>query len=116
MHIPLSLAYLCSEEKCATVFAKEGRETVCPICGNTNNLSLDKVLNRLENWISVKDRLPTGEDIILVFSETHGIPKMGSFNPETDEWTDEEDGDGGLKDMHYDIEVSHWMPLPDDPK
>ena len=54
-------------------------------------------------WISVKDQLPDDADLVLVYSERSGVRTDYYYN---DEWE------------YYDrnqIEITHWMPLPEPP-
>lgn len=62
-------------------------------------------------WISVSDRLPEYEDEVLIWF--HNCPvEIGLYNQknefhEEDYWTCKE---------YMEIDVSHWMPLPEPPK
>ena len=80
-------------------------------------------------WISVKDRLPSGnietaEDVLITDGENISIgwhqhdfeeidPVTGNYFPEEILWHQL----GGLKTDHCGWpEVTHWMPLPEPPK
>jgi hypothetical protein len=61
----------------------------------------------MSEWISVKDRMPGVDVMILMFS--HPWVETGFLEEE----------DGGFIEKHSDdyVEnVTHWMPLPDAPK
>ena len=58
------------------------------------------------HWISVKDRLPDNDDDVLVV--TLFRIDVAFYNRILDEWIDY------IHDEH--ILVTHWMPLPEQPK
>jgi hypothetical protein len=58
-------------------------------------------------WISVKDRMPSDGDSVLVWG--CGFIEIGWYNEDLRTWQAE--------DFNYDDgEVTHWMPLPEPPK
>lgn len=59
----------------------------------------------MDNWISVKERLPENEDDVLVYFEDGDIT-IAFYDGD---WTK----DGFSKIMR---EVTHWQPLPQSPK
>ena len=68
----------------------------------------------VQEWISVKDRLPENRDDVLVcrtwWNETRN-PQIGWYNDVAQEWQIL-DSDG-----YYPCgKVTHWMPLPQPPK
>jgi len=63
-------------------------------------------LIRMDNWISVKDRLPKIECEVLVYSKENLI-QIVSYNIRNDLFINYE--------LIYD-DVTHWMPLPKPPK
>lgn len=67
-------------------------------------------MNKTNEWISVKDRLPELHTKVLCCGK-----KGGRFIAEMSIW-----GDGHLywtkRDGKGCSEVTHWMPLPDAPK
>ena len=68
---------------------------------------------KMNEWISVKDRLPDNTNVVLVYdlriSRGINVPKIrfGFYFGNT--WHRSE-GTG------WKIDVSHWMPLPNPPK
>ena len=63
-----------------------------------------------ESWISVKDRLPEKNGAYLVFCDGESV--FSAFyerGREHSEWTDD-------YEEYCDLDVSHWMPLPEPPK
>ena len=58
------------------------------------------------NWISVKDKLPLGQDRLLVFERIYDQPVIGFYLD--GRWHTE------IADDYSD--VTHWMPLPESPK
>lgn len=63
--------------------------------------------NRLDGWISVKDRLPdTGLDVIICTK--WGDMHLGWYNPELQVWLDID----GTTIKH----ATHWLELPDPPR
>jgi len=59
------------------------------------------------NWISVKERLPKlGEEVLILrgkFIEIGNLSKELDVNADP-EWFN--------RDGHWDLGVTHWMPLP----
>jgi hypothetical protein len=55
-------------------------------------------------WISVLDKLPEGQDDVLVFTESH-LVGVGWFVVEGKKWY-------GLAPDHDLGEVTHWQPIP----
>lgn len=53
----------------------------------------------VQEWVSVKDRLPDVGNIVLIYSETDGVC-LDSYSDDTFDYFD----------------VTHWMPLPQPPK
>lgn len=67
----------------------------------------------MTDWISVKDRRPEDGKHVLVFSR----PFRPSLDIGVVTYTDLGDGDGSWWDDNCNnLDVSHWMPLPDPPK
>lgn len=72
----------------------------------------------MNNWISVKDRLPYHTQRILFYSmefEDSGQPLHGIFY----DWEDHspEFKDTSYGGSAYDFgDITHWMPLPEAPK
>jgi hypothetical protein len=77
---------------------------------DVNSCSSKGILN---NWISVKDRLPRALELVLYFHELHG-PSIGYYDPACPkpgyQWISEEWGDNKTG------RITHWMPLPEPPK
>jgi len=68
----------------------------------------------MNEWISVKERLPKEEEEVLTFGRLGCV--VGYYSEELNDWqatyADCETGEPWLKDG----EVTHWMDLPDAPK
>lgn len=87
------------------MLTNEYDETVAVMMAKNTLESLEKA-NQLQNkWISVKDKLPTPNEVILIFWDN----KITS---------------GSYKDFHNgyfqhgaatQLKVTHWMPLPNKP-
>ena len=56
-------------------------------------------------WISVKDRLPEDDSLVLVYDGSFPKPYMGRL--EWGRWVD---------DQFIDCSPTHWMPLPKGPE
>ena len=69
----------------------------------------------MENWISVKDRLPTYSEANMtrecIIAVKGGISQVSLYNDPSFDDYDEDDTIG----FSY-IHVTHWMPLPSPPK
>lgn len=63
--------------------------------------SVNENLSKQEEWISVEDRLPEINGMYLVFTDFVDVATIRSFSIEL-----------GFLDVH----VTHWMPLPNQPK
>jgi hypothetical protein len=65
-----------------------------------------------ECWISVKDRLPEYDQVVLCYKDDRGV-RIGKHMPAT-----YADGVVAFKDlvMDYAFGATHWMPLPQPPK
>lgn len=67
----------------------------------------------VNEWISVKDRLPKKGLIIVYCSKTHHVSAIGIY------WDDHDDPLGPIPSrpnwLTWDT-VTHWMPLPELPK
>lgn len=73
---------------------------------NTEDFHLNMFVTNLlshgvtvQEWVSVKDRLPDVGNIVLIYSETDGVC-LDSYSDDTFDYFD----------------VTHWMPLPQPPK
>lgn len=109
----------------------------CPFCSNTD---LDEYHNPMTNkigcqncdfaiehgkwntrhtpWISVKDRLPDNKFKVIVYTKWPEeylsiVPqdyeiRLAHYHKDSDEWE--------ILHNRYDIEVTHWMPLPSLPE
>jgi len=66
----------------------------------------------MNDWISVKDKLPEAGEIVLIATSDWVI--LGKYKPRWGDGSDDifsDDGDCGLYGQ-----PSHWMPLPISPK
>ena len=61
-----------------------------------------------QGWVSVKDRLPEDGDIVLCYME-FGEQRIAQWDESENCWA------GQLIDYHKE-QVTHWMPLPTQPK
>lgn len=63
-------------------------------------------------WISVKDRLPKCDQVVLCYKADRGV-RIGKHMPAT-----YADGVVAFKDLvrDYAFGATHWMPLPQPPK
>ena len=69
-------------------------------------------------WISVKERLPESDNLVLVSADGKpienvtlvGAYELAVYDPEEKEWILEMWPEWG------DVKVTHWMPLPEPPK
>ena len=72
----------------------------------------------VQEWVSVKDRLPEeGEDVLLFFGGKYGNMATGFWHGEEKEdcvWWCAYTDDGFYTDCDY--KPTHWMPLPAPPK
>ena len=66
----------------------------------------------LNEWISVKDWLPTANEEVLVYRGGHIGELMNVYRYlDDDEWIDER----GYLTKTNDEGITHWMPLPETP-
>lgn len=74
----------------------------------------------VQEWISVKDRLPDNKEYDWVLAqvvEDNGfmhIPRVMEYRQAKDDWF--EDTYGWLSEHNGSFSVTHWMPLPQPPK
>ena len=90
-------------------------ETAIEIKSKQLNYALDLVIERDDviyalrsnqpHWISVKDRLPSHETMVIVYSELCGIG-LAFIDNRDEKW---------CGDCH-DEDVLYWMPLPEPPE
>ena len=64
----------------------------------------------MKDWISVKDRLPEHDSLVLIYSK-NGI-EMVVYNGIDSCW-DDSTGDDYYRDIDW---ATHWMPMPEPPK
>ena len=66
----------------------------------------------VQEWISVKDRLPEYDQVVLCYKDDRGV-RIGKHMPAT-----YADGVVAFKDLvrDYAFGATHWMPLPLPPK
>ena len=83
-------------------------------------------MKKMQNWISVKDRLPENGAFVLVCTNCAGdgmfedeviflarmvyLPRK-QYKKDFARW----DGEAGM-DVGFKNEVTHWMPLPEPPE
>ena len=74
----------------------------------------------VQEWISVKDRLPDNKEhdwVLAQVVEDNGymhIPRVMEYRQAKDDWFEE--SYGWLSEHNGLFSVTHWMPLPDTPK
>lgn len=78
----------------------------------------------MNEWISVKDRLPeNGQDVLVYHADDFHIT-VGDFERDNVRYYIEEDGSKFYTNSGWDTEipwaqkgcVTHWMPLPNPPE
>ena len=94
------------------------RETLIELPAESEYMSFEKKADHLiangvtvQEWISVKDRLPEKRDDVLLCRKWWGEisnPQMGWYNEVSGKWFD-------LSNFEI-CNVTHWMPLPEPPK
>lgn len=83
-------------------------------------LKKQKTIDAAQQWISVKDRLPSDnneDQVLAVIAEDNGyqwMPTRGEYRKVRDDWYFEETG--WLRNHNGAFHVTHWMPLPKLPK
>ncbi len=75
----------------------------------------------MSEWISVKDRLPKSGKTVLLFCVYDGLLKYqitGSYHKNNKSWYSLDWSGMGeyLIPSLKNLEITHWMPLPDKPK
>lgn len=74
----------------------------------------------VQEWISVKDRLPDNKEndwVLAQVVEDNGfmhIPKVMEYRQQRNDWYEETYG--WLSEHNGAFTVTHWMPLPQPPK
>jgi hypothetical protein len=94
---------------------------LCDLCGEKG--AIDRVAGviadnliahgvTVQEWISVKDRLPEYDQVVLCYKDDRGV-RIGKHMPET-----YADGVVAFKDLarDYVFGATHWTPLPQPPK
>ena len=77
----------------------------------------------MNEWISVKERLPSNDDDVLVYHDRDHHISVGYFEKDNVSYYHEEDGSKFYTDSGWETEipwaqkggVTHWMPLPQPP-
>lgn len=67
-------------------------------------------------WISVKDKLPTVLDRVLIWHHTSLNPSWGMYMGKNDEWCLVANDMSIIRNWMEgatNVKVTHWMPLPD---
>ena len=96
-------------------------------CNHPPCFHVERVVNALlengvtvQEWISVKDRLPDNKEhdwVLAQVVEDNGfmhIPKVMEYRQQRNDWFEETYG--WLSEHNGAFTVTHWMPLPQPPK
>lgn len=65
------------------------------------------------NWIPVAERLPTRDEMVLVFVPGWHMPVSCGENK--GKFWSVVACIGSVNDIEYEVPVTHWMPLPEGP-
>lgn len=84
-------------------FAKDFGEVISKV-GFLNNFCKGK-----NEWISLKEKKPVIDQIVLVYCDGMEIPNIRRYNPEVRNYFAEYMGESWE-------EITHWMPLPELPE
>lgn len=100
---------------------------MCVGCGHEHNCGIhgcavikaaaDALEAREEKWISVKDRLPETDNMILAVASGNPMENLTLVNAYC--MAEYEPGDGWIFEEYpewTDAEVTYWMPLPEPPE
>lgn len=63
------------------------------------------------NWISVKDRLPEHDNDVLVY--LNNSCAVGFYSQDNKKWFRDR---CTCSDCYLELDATHWMPLPEEPK
>ena len=63
-----------------------------------------------DNWIKTSETLPAREQLVLLFNKRFEELHVGWYDGKCFNW-----GESNMAELE-DMEISHWQPLPDDPK
>lgn len=74
---------------------------ICPFCGREK-----------AEWISVNDRLPEDDELVLVVEDGQII--IAVYDAILDSFF--EDGDSPALLIDIEVHPTHWMPLPEPPE
>ncbi len=66
-------------------------------------------------WINVKDRLPEDCLYYLILIPEDDQVRVAQWVPETKIWQEKQNECCGCQDYYLPNQISHWMPLPEDP-
>lgn len=93
------------------IFGKDGFETVA----DKNNKGACVVWVR-PKWISVKDKLPAPDELVLVYNKDEGVfrARRDHYDDQYPSWQCDPIGSYAGDGCVYDI--THWMPLPEPPE
>lgn len=107
----------CDELDCETCYAGKMK-------GNcVQKLMVDRLIDHgvtVQEWISVKDRLPDNKEhdwVLAQVVEDNGfmhIPKVMEYRQQKNDWFEETYG--WLSEHNGAFVVTHWIPLPQPPK
>ncbi len=63
-----------------------------------------------DNWVKTSETLPAREQLVLLFNKRFEELHIGWYDGKSFNW-----GESNMAELE-DMEISHWQPLPDDPK
>ena len=114
-------------EKLVELIEQSGACFECFPVGDYEQKQIEKIANHLiahgvtvQEWISVKDRLPDNKEhdwVLAQVVEDNGfmhIPKVMEYRQQRNDWFEETYG--WLSEHNGAFTVTHWMPLPPVPE
>jgi Lar family restriction alleviation protein len=100
----------CGSKKVKLIESLVAKSVSCYDCGGSGAYNVDKLKaikawnTRADGWISVEDRLPKKNTLVLAINSLEGI-YTSIFNEKG--W--------GVSGYGYMKNITHWMPLPEPP-
>lgn len=116
------LGTICGEGDSLSPISKAVKQFCVDLINDQPTVDISSATSIASPGISVKDRLPTGDDRYLVWPNIHGEWEIHSFDTASQTFGDTyEDFDEMYHrllcwDDYINKFVTHWMPLPKVPK